>query len=154
MRLIRKFKRKGERRQWLSWALGVSALVLTLLIYWYSGATHEPNWLAITVYMYRLLHEVTYETTSPIHQQNRIQCETQRDGRKNWTVLTSVFNNISVYGDVGWDMLAEIIVQKWVNGLHGQALFLSSWASNQSLRWKLKVKFEVKVKVSMCTSWR
>jgi len=33
MHLIRKFKRKGDRRQWLSRALGVSALVLTLLIY-------------------------------------------------------------------------------------------------------------------------
>ena len=41
--------------------------------------------------------------------------ETRRDGRKNWTVCTvhsSLTNNIRVYGDVGWEALAEIIVQK------------------------------------------
>jgi hypothetical protein len=38
---------------------------------------------------------------------------------------SSLTNDISVYGDVGWEALAVIIVQKWVNGLHEQELFLS-----------------------------
>ena len=105
MRLIRKFKRKGDRRQLLSRALGVSTEVLNLLIYWWTGATQEPNWLAVTVHMYRLLQDVT--DTKQLHQYVSIKGrKTGFNVRRNvMDVQTGLYlsltNNISFNGDVG-----------------------------------------------------